>query len=147
VTLPTGNTTSLTYAGLLSLVHSVDPAYRYGGNAKFMLSDTALMAAQLMVDSQNRPLWQPSLRRAGRHAARLRARRQQRHADAGRQRQVGPVRRLPARLRRARHRRRPGRRLGERYADFLQVGWFAYARSDATVQDAAAYKALVQSAT
>jgi HK97 family phage major capsid protein len=39
------------------------------------------------------------------------------------------------------------RRLDERYADFLQVGWFAYARSDATVQDAAAYKALTQSAT
>lgn len=37
-------------------------------------------------------------------------------------------------------------RLAERYADFLQVGFLAFLRSDGAVQDAAAYKALVMAA-
>ena len=35
----------------------------------------------------------------------------------------------------------------ERYADFLQVGFLAFARSDGTPQDTAAYKAYRNSAT
>lgn len=146
VTLATGNTTSLTYAGLLSLVHGVDPAYRQGG--KFMLSDTALMAAQAIVDSQNRPLWQPSLQ-AGvadnllgyglvinndmpTPAANAKS---VLFGDFARGYVVRDIVGIQV------------QQLRERYADYLQVGWFAYARSDATVQDAAAYKALTQSAT
>jgi HK97 family phage major capsid protein len=148
VTLPTGNTTSITYAGLQALVHSVDPAYRYGGSAKFMLSDTALMAAQLIVDSQNRPLWQPSLIQGQADqllgfgyvvnndmpvpAANAKS---VLFGDFKRGYVVRDITGVQV------------VRLGERYADFLQVGWFAYARSDATVQDSSAFKALVQSAT
>jgi HK97 family phage major capsid protein len=146
VTLATGNTTSLTYAGLLALTHSVDPAYRNG--AKFMLSDTALMAAQSIVDSQNRPLWQPSLQAGVADnllgyglvinndmpvpAANAKS---VLFGDFARGYVVRDVVGVQV------------QRLNERYADFLQVGWFGYARSDATVQDAAAYKALTQSAT
>lgn len=146
VTLATGNTTSLTYAGLLSLTHSVDPAYR--ANAKFMLSDTALMAAQAIVDSQNRPLWQPSLQAGVADnllgygivinndmpvpAANAKS---VLFGDFERGYVIRDVVGVQV------------QRLNERYADFLQVGWFGYARSDATVQDSAAYRALTQSAT
>ena len=42
-----------------ALEHSVDPAYR--GNAKWMMSDSALMKTKLLVDSQGRPLWAASI--------------------------------------------------------------------------------------
>ena len=38
-------------------------------------------------------------------------------------------------------------RLSERYADFLQVGFFGFARWDGVIQDAAAVKAYKHSAT
>ena len=40
---------------MVSLEHSVDPAYR--GNAKFMMSDSALAKTKLLLDTQGRPLW------------------------------------------------------------------------------------------
>jgi HK97 family phage major capsid protein len=157
-TLATGNVATITYAGLLSLIHSVDIAYRNGGNvqgdaggrgnAKFMMSDTALAAMQAIVDSQNRPLWQPSLQVGAPDmflgypyvinndmpvpAASVKS---VLFGDFERGYVIRDVVGFQV------------RRLDERYADFLQVGWFGFARSDATVQDAAAYKALAQSAT
>ncbi|WP_254509882.1 phage major capsid protein [Anatilimnocola floriformis] len=50
-----GQTTSVTYADLVDLQHSVDPAYR--SNAVFMFNDSTLKAIKKLVDSQNRPLW------------------------------------------------------------------------------------------
>jgi HK97 family phage major capsid protein len=148
VTLATGNTTTLTYAGLLALTHSIDPAYRLGGKAQFMMSDTAIMAAQAILDSQNRPLWQPSLQ-AGVPDTLLSygiVVNNDMPVPAANAKSVlfgdferGYVIRDIVGVQ--------VQRLNERYADYLQVGWFAYARSDATVQDAAAYKALTQSAT
>jgi len=161
VTLPTGNTTTLTYAGLISLVHSIDPAYRYGASngtnvdiaasntrAKFMMSDAALAAARQIVDSQNRPLWQPSVQSGAPDtllgysvtlnndmpvpAANAKS---VLFGDFERGYVIRDVVGLQV------------RRLDERYADFLQVGWFAFQRTDATVQDSAAYAALKQSAT
>jgi HK97 family phage major capsid protein len=60
-TMPTGNTASITYAGLVNLQHSVDPSYRENPSSKFMFSDTFLKLLKLLVDSNNRPLWQPGL--------------------------------------------------------------------------------------
>lgn len=162
VTLPTGNTTTVTYAGLVSLIHSIDPSYRYGVGvtadvnggsnagtaAKFMLSDSALSSIRQLTDSQSRPLWQPSVQ-AGvpdtllgyslvlnndmpAPAANVKS---VLFGDFQRGYVVRDVMGVQV------------RRLDERYADYLQVGWFAFARTDATVQDSAAYKALVQSAT
>ena len=161
VTLATGNTTNITYGGLVQLIHSVDPAYRYGaGNgqnidlgtmstrAKFMTSDAALSTIRQLTDSQNRPLWQPSVQ-AGQPdtllgysivlnndmptpAANVKS---VLFGDFERGYVIRDVVGLTV------------RRLDERYADYLQVGWFAFQRTDATVQDSAAYKALVQSAT
>lgn len=61
VTLPTGNTTSITYDGIIDLEHSVDPAYRLSGKCSYMLHDTTLKAVKKIKDSQNRPLWQAGL--------------------------------------------------------------------------------------
>jgi HK97 family phage major capsid protein len=55
----TGNSTSITLNNLLALYHSVDPSYR--DNSKFMMNDNTLMKIKQMVDSQNRPLWLPGL--------------------------------------------------------------------------------------
>jgi HK97 family phage major capsid protein len=62
VTLPTGNTTSQTYDGLIDLEHSVDPAYRNSGRCAYMFHDTTLKALKKIKDSQNRPLWQSGLK-------------------------------------------------------------------------------------
>jgi HK97 family phage major capsid protein len=50
-----GQTTSVTYADLVDLQHSVDPAYR--ANAVWMLHDSTVKAIKKLVDSQGRPLW------------------------------------------------------------------------------------------
>jgi HK97 family phage major capsid protein len=55
----TGQTTSVIYADLVDLLHSVDPAYREG--ATFMFADSTLKAIKKLVDGSSRPLWQPAL--------------------------------------------------------------------------------------
>jgi HK97 family phage major capsid protein len=55
----TGNTTAITFANLIALYHSVDPAYR--NQSKFMMNDNSISKIKLMVDSQGRPLWMPGL--------------------------------------------------------------------------------------
>jgi HK97 family phage major capsid protein len=56
-TLPTGNTTGFTYTGLVTMEHSVDPAYRR--NSRWMMSDVALRQVRLILDTQNRPIFVP----------------------------------------------------------------------------------------
>ena len=41
------------------LVYSVDPAYR--PNARWMLADASMAVIRKLVDSQSRPLWEPSV--------------------------------------------------------------------------------------
>ena len=50
---------AITYAELIDLKHSVDPAYR--GNASWVMNDSTLAAVKKLVDGQNRPLWNPSV--------------------------------------------------------------------------------------
>jgi HK97 family phage major capsid protein len=148
VTLGTGNTTSLTYDGLIDLIHSVDPAYRASGRARFMLHDTALATTRKLKDSQNRPLWEPSVQ-AGVPDTLLGygvTVNQDMPVPAASVKSVlfgdffaGYVIRRVLGIQ--------SLRLAERYADFLQVGFLAFERVDGKQQDASAYKALVQSAT
>jgi len=55
----TGQTTSVIYADLVDLQHSVDPEYRI--NARWMFADSTLKAIKKMVDGQQRPLWSAGL--------------------------------------------------------------------------------------
>lgn len=59
----TGNVTAANYIALVTHIWSLPAQYRR--NASFIVSDTAARNFYLMVDSQNRPLWQVSLANSG----------------------------------------------------------------------------------
>lgn len=62
VTLPTGNTTSVTYAGLVSLYQSLDPAYRSSPRCAWMMNDNTLLAIKELQDGGGqRPLFLPDV--------------------------------------------------------------------------------------
>lgn len=56
----TGSTLTASYDDLVDLQHSVDPEYRALG-ASWMMNDLTLRNVRKLKDSQNRPLWEPSL--------------------------------------------------------------------------------------
>ena len=66
-TMPTGNTTAISYPTLVNIKHAVDPAYR--DDSTWMWHDSTLKALKLLVDAQNRPLWQPGLTASFREGA------------------------------------------------------------------------------
>lgn len=51
--------TTWTYSSIVELEHSVDPAYRRG--ASFMMADSSLKKTKLLLDSTGRPLWAASI--------------------------------------------------------------------------------------
>jgi HK97 family phage major capsid protein len=148
----TGETVPVAYADLVNLIHAVDPAYRQGGNCKFLTNDLTLEAIQKLVDTTNRPLWSPGYPGGiGRatpqtilgypfvidNAMPIMAANAKSIAfgdfKAGYVvRQVQGVQVI---------------RLDERYADFLQTGWQAYARFDGIIDDGNATACFVNSAT
>lgn len=131
---------------LISLQHSVDPAYR-NARSRFMLSDTALMAVRKLKDGNNAYLWQPSVQ-AGVPSTLLGAGyviNQDMAVPAAAVKSVlygdfeaGYVVRIVRGIQAI--------RLTERYADFFQVGFVSFCRADGRTQDANAYKALTQAA-
>lgn len=131
----TGNATSISYAELLQAAHMADPAYR--ANARWMFNDSTLRVFRSLVDSQNRPLWDvsvvagapdtlmgypyvinqdmPSMAANARSIA---------FGDFSAHYIVRDVRNLQV------------LRLTERFADFLQVGFLAFMRSDGRIVSA-----------
>jgi len=53
-----GSGSAITYDNLVDLEHSIDPAYRTG--AVYMFNDTTLREMRKLKDAQGRPLWNPS---------------------------------------------------------------------------------------
>ncbi len=147
VTLPAGNTTTITYDGLVDLAHSIDPAYRTA-NAKYMARDSVLASVRKLKDTTGQPLWQPSMQ-AGMPDTVLGypiVTNPDMPAPAASVKSVlfgdfeqGYVIRDVTAIQ--------SLRLEERYADFLQVAFLLFQRSGARPQDANAYRALTQSAT
>jgi HK97 family phage major capsid protein len=137
-----GQTTSVIYDDLIDLIHSVDPAYRNSGRSRFMLNDATLATARKLKDDQGRPLWEPSVQVGvpdGLLGYPYTINQDMPVMAASAKsilfgdffagyliRDVQDVQML---------------RLAERYADYLQVGFLAFARTDGTPQDTAAYKA------
>lgn len=141
-----GQTTSITYDDLVDLEHSIDPAYR--PNARYVMSDAALKMVRKLKDTQGRPLWVPvpapgfpstingfpysvdnGMAVPAANAKSII------FGDIGHAflvRQVHGVQMV---------------RLAERYADFLQVGFFGFARLDAKPDDPSAARAYAHSAT
>ena len=147
VTAATGGTTAITGDNLIDLQHSIDPAYR-NGNARFMLTDTALASIRKLKDANNMYLWQPSVQ-AGVASTLLGSPyiiNQHMAVPAASARTVlygdfraGYVVRIVRGVQAV--------RFDERYMDFFQVGFVSFLRADGRVQDANAYKAFAQSAT
>jgi len=54
--------TAITLLEVLDLKHSIDPAYRRASKFGFMFHDNVLLYLKKLVDSEGRPLWQPSYR-------------------------------------------------------------------------------------
>jgi HK97 family phage major capsid protein len=160
----TGQTLTITYDDLIDLEHSVDPAYRisgrtgYGGlqgtdeaggpSAMFVMSDAMLKVIRKLKDTQGRPLWLPvptpgfpptingwpyvidqGMPAPGANNISLLFG----DIEGGYiVRQVLGVQMV---------------RLTERYADFLQVGFFGFTRLDAAPDDPNAIRAYKHSAT
>jgi HK97 family phage major capsid protein len=142
-----GQIAAVTYDDLIDLEHSVDPAYRASGRCRWMFNDTTLAALRKVKDADGRPLWQPSLQAGvsdtlngrpytiNQDMASLAA---SAKAIAFGDFNAGYVVRIvknPTLI-----------RLAERYAELLQVAFFAYDRMDAGQDDAQAYAVLQQAA-
>jgi HK97 family phage major capsid protein len=63
VTAATGNATSFSYSALVTSIFSLSKQYR--DNASFIVSDSSARNLYLMLDSQNRPLWNVNLATTG----------------------------------------------------------------------------------
>lgn len=55
----TGQTGTVIYEDFVDLEHSVDPAYREGGECKFMMHDDSVKIAKKIKDSNGRPIFIP----------------------------------------------------------------------------------------
>lgn len=130
----TGQTLSVIYDDLVDLVHSVDVAYRAG--AKFMMNDASIKVVRKLKDSTGLPLWQPSLQ-AGQPDVLLGypvVVNNDMAVMAANARSI-----IFGALNKYKIRRVKGMglvRLNERYADNLQVGFFAFGRVDGNLIDA-----------
>lgn len=148
----TASGTAITYNEIVDLVHSLDVAYRNGpGGAKFMLHDLILAYVRKIRDDSGgsglgRPIWEPSVQ-VGMPDSLLgygvvinndmdstvaTTKKTVAFGNYGagyvwRQVNGGQLMRLE-----------------ERYADYLQVGFFGFGRADGLVQDSSAVKLLVQ---
>ena len=139
-------TGTVAYDDLVSLIHSVDVAYRTAGQCHFMMHDGIVSHIRKLKDTTGLPIWQPSVQ-VGTPDALLGypvvINNDMQSTVATATKTVGfgnlgaayVIRRVNG-----------GQllRLEERYADYLQVGFFAFGRLDAVTQDAGAFKTLLQ---
>ena len=143
--LTTASATAITHDELIDLQHSVDPSYR-GMNSQFMFNDTTLGALRKIVDGDGNLAWAPGLvpgtpgtllgtsyiinqsapnMATGNVGAIA-------YGDFNSGYVIRQVRGVQI------------MRLAERYADYLQVGFLAYLRMDATKDDLGAYRVTTQ---
>jgi len=133
----TGQTVTVIYDDIVDLEHAIDPAYR--PQSKWMFADSTLKVVKKLKDGQQRPLWKAGLEGMGERfpdtlmgypyiinqdvAAMAANAKSILFGDFSNYiiRDVLGVQIL---------------RLSERYADFLQVGYVAFARADGALIDA-----------
>ena len=135
---------TVTHDEIINLIHSVDPAYRLP-SSKFMFADGAAAELRKVTDGDGNKAWQPGL--VAGQPDRLLGYEYviNQHMPAM---TTGNVSMLFGDLAAGYVIRNVKDmqlvRLDERYADLLQVGFFAFDRSDGTKDDTNAYKAMVQ---
>ena len=126
--------TAITYAEIVDLEHSLDPAYR--NNARFMMKDSTLQILKKLVDGDSRPLWTAGV--ASGEQDRLLGYPYVINQDMPAA-TTGLDSLLFGDFSKYMIRDVAGAglmRLTERYADYLQVGFFAFMRSDGKLLDA-----------
>lgn len=131
------------YANLIDLVESLDPAYGGGDGLRWMMHQTVRKALRKLTDTQGRPLWEPSLQTGmadnllgypvsiNNDMATV--------ATSSKSLLFGNIReayliRLVTGINLL--------RLEERYADFLQRAFLAFQRADGTMQNASAVRVM-----
>jgi HK97 family phage major capsid protein len=134
-------TTGISYDNLIDLIEALDPAYQASDNLTFMMHQSMRKAIRKLKDGQSRPLWEPSVQ-VGQPDSLLGYRLAVNNDMAtvavnSKSLLFGDVReayvtRIVNDL--------AIMRLGERYADFLQVGFLGFERAGGTVQNTAAYR-------
>jgi HK97 family phage major capsid protein len=139
------NAVGPTYGELLGAIHALDPAYRQ--NAKWLMNDATLAVLRGMVDGNDRPLWLPP--DAGMSGALpggtllgypvIIDQAVPAIGDTTKFLAFGDFRAAYV-IRRVKDVALV--RLDERYAEFGQVGFMAWARADGAVQDPNAYVVL-----
>jgi HK97 family phage major capsid protein len=55
----TSQVTAIIYDSVIDLIHSVDPAYRAQGNARFMMNDASVKVLRKVKDTAGRPIFVP----------------------------------------------------------------------------------------
>lgn len=142
------STGGISYDNLIDLEESIDPAYSGGSNLKWMMHQSARKAIRKLKDTQGRYLWEPSLQagtpatldgypvRLNNDMAAMAA--SSKSVGFGDIREAYVVRRVKD---------IQTVRLDERYAEYLQAGFFGYARADGTMQNASAFKVFQTTAT
>lgn len=147
----TAGATAITFAEIIDLIHSVDPAYRQGPGVGFMFSDGVLAYLRKVKDDSGgvgvgRPLWEPSVQVGQPNTIHgypyVINQSMQGSVASGTTTALFGDFNAGYVIRRVRGVQTV--RLDERYAEYLQVGFFAFDREDGTKDDTAAYKALVQ---
>lgn len=138
--------TAITSDEIIDLVHSVDLAYR--ANGRFMLSDAVLADIRKLKDSNGAYIWQPSMQ-AGVPSS-LFGYPVTINQDMDQSLAVNDIAVLFGDFRRGYVIRDVSSFellvLRERYADFHQVGFLGFLRTDGTKSDTGAYKALQMAA-
>jgi HK97 family phage major capsid protein len=143
-----GSTGGVAYTNLVDMVESLDPAYGGGQGLTWMMHQTARKALRKLTDTQNRPLWEPSMQ-AGTPATLLDYAVQLNNdmptlAASSKSILFGNVREAYV-IRKVKDISTV--RLAERYAEYLQVGFFGFARADGTMQNANAVRVFQTTAT
>lgn len=139
----TASPTAITFDELIDLEHSVDPAYRNSPTARFVFSDNSLKAVRKLKDGNNNYLWQPSVQAGvpstilGRpYVIDLGI------ADIAATALVAGFGDVAAAFIVREVAGGTMVTLRERYADYLQNGYFAFQRYDSVLDDASAFKTL-----
>lgn len=143
-----GQTTSFIFDDLIDLEHSVDPAYRDASRCRYVMSDSALKALRKLKDADLRPLWVPVP--APGMSAQLNGwsytidNKMPVPAASAKSLAFGDFR-AGYLIRQVLGMQMV--RLGERYMDALQIGFFGFSRVDAMIDDAAAVRVFAHPAS
>ncbi|QJU40975.1 phage major capsid protein [Serratia marcescens] len=142
-TTATASATAVNWKEILTLKHSIDPAYRRGDRFRLAFNDNTLKLISEMEDGQGRPLWLPDIVGvAPASVLNVPYVIDQEIDDIGAGKKFmfcGDFNRFI--IRRVNY--MILKRLVERYAEFDQTGFVAFHRFDCILEDTSAIKALV----